>query len=102
MYSAGLKYSYGTFTIGAVYENLSDAGATSTGAVASDDVNFVAAGQKIYGIGASYGAGPATLGLVYTHVNVQQPVSSVYIGDLGLNNASRVSITLNSTRSTTF
>jgi predicted porin len=88
MYSAGLKYSYGTFTIGAVYENLSDAGATSTGAVASDDVNFVAAGQKIYGIGASYGAGPATLGLVYTHVNVQQPVSSVYIGDLGLNNAS--------------
>ena len=88
MYSAGLKYSYGTFTIGAVYENLSDPGATSTGAVASDEANFVAAGQKIYGIGASYGAGPATLGLVYTHVNVQQPVSSLYLGDLGVNDAS--------------
>lgn len=88
MYSAGLKYSYGTFTVGAVYENLSNPGATSTGAVASDDANFVAAGQKIYGIGASYGAGPATLGLVYTHVNVQRPVSSLYLGDLGVNDAS--------------
>jgi predicted porin len=87
MYSAGLKYSYETFTIGAVYENLSAPGTTSAGAVASDDVNFVAAGQKIYGIGASYGAGPATLGLVYTHVNVQQPVSSVYLGDFGVTNA---------------
>ncbi|KXU91903.1 porin [Caballeronia megalochromosomata] len=86
--SAGLKYSYETFTIGAVYEDLSAPGTTSTGAVASDDSNFVAANQKIYGIGASYGAGPATLGLVYTHVNVQQPVSSAYVGDLGANAAS--------------
>jgi len=88
MYSAGLKYSYATFTIGAVYESLAAPGATSTGAVASDEAGFVAANQKIYGIGASYGAGPATLGLVYTHVNVQQPVSSLYLGDLGVNDAS--------------
>lgn len=88
VYSVGLKYSYATFTIGAVYEDLSNPGATSTGAVASDDVSFVATNQKIYGIGASYVAGPATLGLVYTHVNLLQPTSSVYIGDLGLNNSS--------------
>jgi predicted porin len=87
MVSAGVKYSYETFTVGAVYEDLSHPGATSGGAVASDEAGFVAANQKIYGIGASYGVGPATLGLVYTHVNVQQPVSSVYLGDLGLSNA---------------
>ncbi|SPB17740.1 outer membrane porin OpcP [Caballeronia novacaledonica] len=87
-YGAGLKYSYATFTIGAVFENLSAPGATSTGSVASDEAGFVAANQKIYGIGASYGAGPATLGLVYTHVNVQQPVSSLYLGDFGVNDAS--------------
>ena len=87
MYSAGLKYSYATFSIGAVYEDLSNPGATSAGAVASDDLSFAAVNQKIYGIGASYGAGPATLGAVYTHVNIEQPTSSVYVGDLGLGNA---------------
>jgi predicted porin len=87
MLGAGLKYSYSTFTIGAVYESVSNPGTTSAGAVASDDVNFVASNQKIYGIGASYGVGDATLGLVYTHVNVERPVSSVYTGGLGLNNA---------------
>jgi predicted porin len=87
MLGAGLKYSYSTLTIGAVVENVSKPGTTSAGAVASDDTNFVASNQKIYGIGASYGAGDATLGLVYTHVNVEQPVASVYTGDLGLNNA---------------
>ncbi|BCF96966.1 membrane protein [Paraburkholderia sp. PGU19] len=87
MVSAGLKYSYSTFTIGAVYEDLSNPGRTSTGAIASDDANFVAANQKIYGVGASYGVGPVTLGAVYTHVNVQQPTSTVYLGDLGLSNA---------------
>ncbi|SAK91606.1 porin [Caballeronia hypogeia] len=88
IFSAGLKYSYESFAIGAVYEDLSNPGVTSAGSVASDEAGFVAANQKIYGIGASYGAGPATLGLVYTHVNVQQPVSSVYLGDLGVNNDS--------------
>ncbi|MGK8206307.1 porin [Burkholderia cenocepacia] len=87
MYGAGLKYNYATFTIGAVYEDLSNPGATSTGAVASDDVGFVAANQKIYGVGASYGAGAATLGFVYTHVNLQQPKSSAYIGDFGPNSS---------------
>jgi predicted porin len=87
MLGAGLKYSYSTFTVGAVYESVSNPGTTSAGAVASDDVNFVASNQKIYGIGASYGVGDATLGLVYTHVNVERPVSSVYTGDLGASNA---------------
>lgn len=87
MVSAGLKYTYGTFSAGAVYEDLSNPGATSAGAIASDDAGFVAANQKIYGIGASYGVGPATFGLVYTHSNLQQPTSSVYLGSLGLNNA---------------
>jgi predicted porin len=86
--SAGLKYNAEALTIGAVYEDVSNAGANAGGAAASDEAGFVAANQKIYGIGASYAAGPATLGLVYTHVNVQRPVSSPYIGDMGTNNAS--------------
>jgi predicted porin len=87
VFSAGLKYSYTTFSIGAVYENLSAPGSTSVGAVASDDFGFAAANQKIYGLGASYGIGRATLGAVYTHVDVQRPSSSIYLGDLGLDNA---------------
>ncbi|GAB7539230.1 porin [Burkholderia sp. 3C] len=80
---AGLSYAWNTLTIGAVYEDLGTPGTTPGGSVAPDDMDFVAGNQKIYGIGANYGIGPATFGLVYTHVTVQQPVSSLYVGDLG-------------------
>jgi predicted porin len=86
MTSAGLKYSANGLSIGAVYEDVSNPGATSGGAAASDEAGFVAANQKIYGMGASYVMGPATLGLVYTHANVQQPASSPYLGSIGVNN----------------
>ncbi|MEK6425898.1 MAG: porin [Burkholderia gladioli] len=80
---AGLTYAWNTLTIGAVYEDLGTPGTTTGGSVAPDDMTFVAGNQKIYGIGANYGIGPATFGLVYTHVNVRQPTSSLYVGNLG-------------------
>jgi predicted porin len=83
VFSAGLNYAVGALTLGAVYEDLSAPGTTTTGSIASDDGNFVAANQKTYGFGASYGIGAAVLGLVYTHVAIEQPASSLYVGDFG-------------------
>ncbi|WP_186275431.1 porin [Burkholderia gladioli] len=77
---AGLTYAWNTLTVGAVYEDLGAPGTTTVGSVAPDDMDFIANNQKIYGIGANYGIGPATLGLVYTHVVVQQPTASLYAG----------------------
>ncbi|WP_118185086.1 porin [Paraburkholderia phosphatilytica] len=87
VYGIGAKYSYKTLSLGAVYEDLSASGTTSQGAVASDDYGFVAANQKIYGAAGSYGIGPAVLSVAYTHVALQQPTSSIYVGNLGLNDA---------------
>ncbi|WP_070106030.1 porin [Burkholderia plantarii] len=80
----GLGYRYETLTLGAVYEDLGAPGTTTGGSVATGDMVFAAANQKIYGIGANYGIGPATLGLVYTHVMVQRPTESLYAGALGV------------------
>ncbi|MDE1180387.1 porin [Paraburkholderia sp.] len=87
VFSAGLKYTYSTLSVGAVYENLSAPGSNSGGAIASGDAGFVAANQKTYGLAASYGIGAATFGAVYTRVNIERPTSSAYLGELGLSDA---------------
>jgi len=86
-YGVGLNYSYQSLSVAAVYEDLSSPGSTPVGTIATDDIGLSAANQKIYGIGMNYGIGQATLGTVYTHVNVSQPGSSIYVGNLGLDNA---------------
>ncbi|MFP3555460.1 porin [Paraburkholderia sp. SIMBA_049] len=83
MYGVGLKYAYKSFTAAAVYEDLSSPGGNANGSVASDDYGFVASNQKIYGAGIAYGLGAAGIGITYTHVALQQPRSSIYLGDLG-------------------
>lgn len=82
--SAGIKYNIGDFNLAAAYADLSNPGMTSGGSIAADDANFSAKNQKTYGIGASYAIHGVTLAAVYTHVAIQSPVSSVFIGDLGL------------------
>ncbi|WP_322007151.1 porin [Paraburkholderia tropica] len=85
LFGGGLSYSYDTLSVGAVYEELSNPGVNATGAVASNDyVTFTATNQKVWGIGATYGIGNATLGAAYTHTSLASPSSSVYVGDLGL------------------
>lgn len=84
IFTAGLNYTYSTLTVAAAYADLSSPGTTANGAVASDDMGFVAANQKTYAVGANYGIGNATLGVVYTHVAVEQPSASIYLGDLPL------------------
>lgn len=88
MYGVGLKYTHDTLNVAAVYEDLSHPGTTGNGALAADDTGFVAGNQKIYGIGAGYGIGPATVNAVYTHVNLDDPSASGYIGSLGTGTSS--------------
>jgi predicted porin len=79
--SAGVKYTYGTLSLAAAYADLNAAGGNPGGAIGSDDYySIAAANQKIYGIGANYGIGKATVGLVYTHVNANRATDSVYVG----------------------
>ncbi|MGB8414934.1 porin [Paraburkholderia sp.] len=86
MYSAGLNYTISNLTLSAVYEDLSSPGTQSGGGIAAGDEGFVAANQKIWGVGAGYKIGPATVNAIYTHTNVGQAVSSIYVGDLGTPN----------------
>jgi predicted porin len=81
--SAGVNYTYDTLSIAAALSHLSHPGSTSSGAIASDDYSLQSNSQTTYGIGANYGIGHATLGLVYTHTNVNQATASLYVGDLG-------------------
>lgn len=84
MFAAGVKYAIGDFSVGAVYENLSAPGSTAVGSQPSDDyVTFTARNQKIYGVGATYSLGQSAFGLAYTHVAIQQPTASVYVGSFG-------------------
>ncbi|TXC79034.1 porin [Paraburkholderia azotifigens] len=88
MYGVGLKYAYKSFTAAAVFQDLSSPGASASGTVSSDDYGFVANNQKIYGAGVSYGLGATAVGIAYTHVHLQQPQSSIYVGSLGKDLAS--------------
>ncbi|PRX92042.1 porin [Paraburkholderia sp. BL25I1N1] len=81
--SAGVNYSYESLSLAAAVSRLTNPGSTSNGAIASDDYLFQSAAQTIYGIGANYGIGHTTFGLVYTHANVDQAKASLYAGDLG-------------------
>ncbi|WP_176079861.1 porin [Paraburkholderia tropica] len=81
--SAGATYSYGTLSLAAAISRLSTPGSSANGSIASDDYSIQSAAQTTYGFGANYGLGHTTLGLVYTHANVDQATTSLYVGDLG-------------------
>nr|WP_261314388.1 porin [Burkholderia latens] len=82
-WSAGFTYVHGPLNAGAAYARVNHPAASATGAVASDNYYPVAASvfgaglsgavsQQIWGAGASYTIGPATLGLLYTGSNFGQ------------------------------
>ncbi|WP_322048248.1 porin [Paraburkholderia sp. J67] len=81
--SAGATYVYNALTLAAAISHLSSPGTSTTGSIASDDYSIQSAAQTTYGIGSNLGIGHATLGLVYTHANVEQAQSSIYVGTLG-------------------
>jgi GBP family porin len=66
-YSLGAGYNNGPFSLGAAYEELDNPGANTDGAISSTaDASFVAAKQRIYGIGGTYVFGPVKVGLDWT------------------------------------
>ena len=80
-YSLGASYKNGPLAVAAGYSQLNGADSTTGGAVlASDDDNaFNAQRQRIWGAGANYTFGPATLGFVWTHTQLDN------VGSLNIN-----------------
>ena len=96
-YGFALSYSQGPINLAAGYLQLNDAGSGS-GAVTTNDTsaNFLAERQRIWSLGGNYTFGPATVGLVWSHTQLDN-VGGVYsFGTgtyLGSNDASAGSLT---------
>ncbi|SEA66501.1 porin [Paraburkholderia sartisoli] len=82
--SVGAKYSYGPFTIGAGYLDASKPGNGTMGALTNTDSIFVANHMRTFGGGINYAIGAALLGFTYTRTDLEDPVSSIYVGSLSL------------------
>jgi predicted porin len=70
-YGFGLSYAMGPVNLAAGYLQLNNAGSGS-GAVTSGDTsaNFIAERQRIWSLGGNYTFGPATVGLVWSHSQI--------------------------------
>ncbi|MGF6775323.1 porin [Paraburkholderia sp. GAS334] len=88
-WSVGASYANGPLSVAAAYLQLNNSGSNNTGGAVSTgngDANLAAALQRTYGVGANYAYGPATVGLVWTHTqldNLQSAnVGGTFIGGL--------------------
>jgi predicted porin len=79
-YSLGATYTGAALSAAAVYLQANNPGGNATGALATDDTNFVARREQIWGAGVNYTWASATFGFVYTHTTLDAPTASVYIG----------------------
>jgi predicted porin len=67
-YGFGISYAEGPVNLAAGYLQLNDAGNGSGATTASDaSANFIAQRQRIWSLGGNYTFGPATVGLVWSH-----------------------------------
>ncbi|WP_454827012.1 porin [Paraburkholderia xenovorans] len=71
-WSVGASYANGPFNVAAAYLQLNNSGATSTGStsVGAGEANIGAALQRTYGVGLNYTYGPAVVGFVWTHTQL--------------------------------
>jgi general bacterial porin, GBP family len=71
-WSVGASYGNGPLNFAAGYSQLNNSGGlnNSTGAAAANDTNIAAALQRTYGAGVNYTYGPAQVGFVYTHSQI--------------------------------
>ncbi|HEY1997863.1 porin [Paraburkholderia sp.] len=88
-YGFGASYTHGPFNLAAGYLQLNNAGGgvsgtNPNGAVALNDgsADFVAQRQRIWGAGGNYTFGPATVGLLWTHSQIDN-MASVFAGGAG-------------------
>jgi GBP family porin len=89
VYGFGATYAHGPLNLAAGYLQLNNAGGgvsgtNQNGAVALGDgsADFVAQRQRIWGTGGNYTFGPATVGLLWTHSQIDN-MSSVFAGGNG-------------------
>jgi predicted porin len=82
-YSVGGQYTAGGLLLSAAYLQADSPSATSYGAINnSGDQNLLGTRLRIFGAGATYTVGKATLGLVYSNTDVADPQSSGYVGPI--------------------
>jgi GBP family porin len=90
-YGFATSYSRGPLNVAAAYLQMNNAGGggqttapNPNGAVALGDgsADFVAARQRIWGAGGNYTFGPATVGLLWTHSQIDN-MGSVFAGGAG-------------------
>jgi general bacterial porin, GBP family len=88
-YGFGTSYTRGPLNLAAAYLQMNNAGGGTlgtnpNGAIALGDgsADFVAARQRIWGAGGSYVFGPATVGLLWTHSQIDD-MASVFAGGAG-------------------
>jgi general bacterial porin, GBP family len=88
-YGFGTSYTRGPLNLAAAYLQMTNAGGGTlgtnpNGAIALGDgsADFVAARQRIWGVGGNYAFGPATVGLLWTHSQIDD-MASVFAGGAG-------------------
>ncbi|MBP0590816.1 porin [Paraburkholderia sp. LEh10] len=91
-YGFGLSYSQGPINLAAGYLQFNNAG-NQGGAVTTADTsaNFLAERQRIWSLGGNYTYGPATVGLVWSHTQIDNVAGVFSFGTgtyLGANDAS--------------
>ena len=80
-YSFGAQYVSGPVTAAAAYMQINNSGSNQSGSIATDDTNFVAKRQRVWGAGVNYTVAAATVGFTYTHTDLNSPTGSVYVGE---------------------
>ncbi|MFL9947119.1 porin [Paraburkholderia agricolaris] len=96
-YGFGVSYTQGPVNLAAGYLQFNNAGGSSGGAATTGDTsaNFLAQRQRIWSLGGNYTFGPATVGLVWSHTQLDNASGVFSFGTgtyLGANDASAGSL----------
>ncbi|AUT63364.1 porin [Paraburkholderia terrae] len=96
-WSAGASYKNGPLNVAAAYLQLNNSGSNNTnGAIsagAGGAAQLAAQTQRTYGVGTNYTYGPATVGLVYTHSQLDN-LQSANVGGTFINGISGTNLHL--------
>jgi predicted porin len=80
-YSFGAQYATGGLLLAAAYLQANNTGATSAGAIATNDASFFAQRMRVFGAGINYTFGSATAGFAYTNSDYHNPTGNGYLGN---------------------
>ncbi|MGF6772287.1 putative porin [Paraburkholderia sp. GAS199] len=80
-YSFGAQYVGAAVSVAAAYMQINNPGGTAGGSLSTDDTDFFASRQQVWGAGINYTIGPTVLGFVYSHTTLNNATGSVYVGN---------------------